>query len=219
MSDLEYLVSYGVGGEFGRFRSARPLECARGDRVVVRTHRGVEAGNVLRPAAAGHARFLPNTTVGQLLRPFGGEDAQAEQRWRDRGSAVWKRAAELAGEMGLPFEVLDVEVLLDGEHVVLHHLRGGECDVRPFVSTLTREFGLHVLLVDLSQQANPALNDEQEQSGHGCSSCGSDGGCGSGGCGSCGSGGCGSCSTAPTAPSSRFTELRELMERQRTSLL
>jgi hypothetical protein len=102
---------------------------------------------------------------------------------------------------------------------VLHHLRGAECDVRPFVSTLAREFGLHVLLVDLSQQGNTALDDEEESSDHGCGSCGSDGGCGRGGCGSCSSGGCGSCSGETAPAPSRFAQLRELMERQRTSLL
>jgi hypothetical protein len=219
MTEHEYLVAYGVGGEFGRFRSVRPLPYARGDRVVVRTHRGIESGRVLRATAEGHARFLPNTTVGQLLRPFEGSDARTERDLLERGSAVWSRAAALADAMGLPLEVLDVEVLLDGEHVVLHHLRGAECDVRPFVSTLSREFALHILVADLTQQGNPTLN-ETADSEHGCGSCGSDGSCGSGGgCGSCGSGGCGSCAAEAPPVSSQFAALRDQMEQQRTPLL
>ena len=69
MNELEYLVSYGLAGDFGRFRSLTPLVCRRGQRVVVRSHRGVEVGIVLRPATPRHASFLPNTTLGQLLTP------------------------------------------------------------------------------------------------------------------------------------------------------
>jgi hypothetical protein len=219
MGECEYLIGYGVAGEFGRFRSARPLACERGDRVVVRTHRGLESGRVLRPAAPGHARFLPNTTVGQLLRPYGPDDARAEAGLGDRAAAVLRRASELAGETGLPLEVLDVEVLLDGEHAVVHHLRWGECDVRPFVSTLAREFDVHVLLSDLTGTGGASAHEEEELAGHGCDS-GGCGSCGSGGCGSCGSGGgCGSCSAPAPSEMVRFAALREQMERQRTTLL
>jgi hypothetical protein len=219
MGECEYLVGYGVAGEFGRFRAARPLACARGDRVVVRTHRGVEAGHVLRAAAPGHARFLPNTTVGQLLRPYGPDDAIAEAGHGARAAAVLRRASELARETGSPLEVLDVEVLLDGEHAVVHHLRWGECDVRPFVSTLAREFDVHVLLSDLTGAGGDSPHDEEELADHGCGS-GGCGSCGSGGCESCGSGGeCGSCSAPAPSETVRFAALREQMERQRTSLL
>jgi hypothetical protein len=217
MNANEYLVGYGLTGEFGRFRPAGPLACERGDRVVVRTHRGVEAGHVLRAAEAGHARFLPNTTVGQLLRPFGEDDARAEADLGDRRCEIWCRASQLAEETNLPLQVLDVEILLDGEHVVLHHLRGADCDVRPFVSTLAREFDLHVLLADLTRSGEPAPREtEEEHAGHGCGSCGS-----GGGCGSCGSGGCGSCATVvpPAADAAYFAGLRQQMEQQRTPLL
>jgi hypothetical protein len=216
MGECEYLVGYGVAGEFGRFRSTRSLSCARGDRVVIRTHRGIEAGHVLRAAMPGHARFLPNTTVGQLLRPYGSTDASAETNLRERGFAILARASRLTEEMGLPVEMLDVEVLLDGEHVVLHHLRSSDCDVRPLVSTLSREFGLHVLLTDLTLDGGASLLEEQAAE-HECGSCGSDGSCGS--CGSGGGGGCGSCSTKSHSDSNHFADLRTQMERQRTPLL
>jgi hypothetical protein len=224
MSEHEYLIGYGLAGEFGRFRSALPLTCGRGDRVVVRTHRGIEAGHVLRAAVAGHARFLPNTTVGQLLRTFNSADVRAELSLRDRAPSIWSRAAQLAEELGLLIELLDVEILLDGEHAVLHHLRSGDCDLRPLVSTLAREFDIHVLLVDLANQANPETVDDELDTDHGCGSCSSEGGCSSGkcsegGCGSCGSGGCSSQAAAGATSVADFAALRERMEQQRTPLL
>jgi hypothetical protein len=177
-------------------------------------------GRVLRPAAPGHARFLPNTTVGALLRLATDEDDRAAASLAGRGREILGRAARLAGEMGLPLEVLEVEVFLDGEHAVLHHLRWGECDVRPFVSTLSREFAVHILLTDLTGAGGATELEEPEESAAGCGSCGS-GGCGSGGCGSCGEGGCGSCGTAnPQDVRAYFAGLRGRMEaRQRTPLL
>src|SRR5207248_222591 len=79
------------------------------------------------------------------------------------------RARALSAELALPLEVIDAEVLLDGAHAVLHHLRFADADVRPFVSTLAREFDLHIQLTDLTRSDVHA----EEEAEHGCGSCGS----------------------------------------------
>ena len=43
----EYLVSHGNAGEFGRFLTAGPFICRRGDCVVIESARGAELGVVL----------------------------------------------------------------------------------------------------------------------------------------------------------------------------
>jgi hypothetical protein len=150
--------------------------------------------------------------VGQLIRPFTAADVRTEIGLRDRVAAIWQRACQLADQMGLPLEILDAEPLLDGEHVVLHHLSGSDCDVRPFVSTLSREFSLQILLDDLTPTGQESQEHEEKSCGSGCGSCGSDGGCGS-----CGHG-CSSCGSK-TADAAYFAGLRSQMERQRTSLI
>jgi cell fate regulator YaaT (PSP1 superfamily) len=218
MEAQEYLVSFGLTGEFGRFRAAAPLVLRRGERVVVRGPRGVEIASVLREATTRHARFLPNTTVGQLLRRAGDADEDADSAMRTRGQQLFERGRQLAAELSLPLELVDVEVLLDGEHAVLHLLRWAEADVRPFVSTLSREFELHVTLADLSRPAESAGHeDEAEHAGCGRPNCGRKEG---GGCSTCGSDGCGSCGAAKSPDMTLyFAQLREQMERQRTTLL
>jgi hypothetical protein len=213
MDDLEFLLSYGRLGDFGRFRSGRPLGCRRGDRAVVRTHRGLEVGEVLREAVSGHAAFLPNTSVGQLLRLLTPDDETTFGQARQRGRGLWVRAAQLGQELDLPLEVIDAEVLLDGEHGVVHLLRGEECDVRPFVSTLSREFALHVALADLTCAVPEGLQDE-------AAGCGKEG-CGGGNCSSCGSGGgCGTCGTGkPQDVRAYFAGLRRQMDERRVTLL
>ena len=218
MDHFEYLLGYGLRGEFGRFRAARPLDCRRGDRAVVRSHRGLEVAEVLREAAPRHAHFLPNTSVGQLIRLITADDELTEAELRERAGEVLARGNRLAAEMGLPLEVLDVEMLLDREHAVVHHLRWAECDVRPFVSTLSREFELYITLVDLTATKD-AANHEGAEEPHGCGrpDCGRTEG---GGCSTCGSGGCGTCGSAnPRDVELHFAQLREQMERRRTALL
>jgi cell fate regulator YaaT (PSP1 superfamily) len=206
MEAQEYLASFGRSGEFGRFRAAAPLHLRRGERVVVRGARGVEIAEVLRQAAPGHAHFLPNTSAGQLLRRLLPADEQAESDMCVRAQQLFQRGGQLAAEMGLPLVLLDVEVLLDGEHAVLHHLRSADADVRPFVSTLSREFALHVTLIDLSRDREGAASEDD-------AGCGRPN-CGEGGCSSCGS--CGS--DLPENAALHFAQLREQMER-RTALL
>jgi hypothetical protein len=206
--DLEYLLSYGVGGDFGRFRAVRPIALKRGDRVAARSARGLEAAVVLCPATPRHARYLPNTTLGTLLHRLSPEEERTLHQQRGRSQQLLDRASQLAMELDLPLELLDAEVLLDGEHAVLHLLRWADCDVRPFVSTLSREFAVQLTLEDFTRP-----HEEEE---HGCGSCGS-GGCGSGGCGS---GGCGSCGSAkPEEVQAYFAGLRTQMEKQRVSLV
>ncbi len=217
MPYLEYLLNYGLAGDFGRFRAARPLELRRGTWAVVRSHRGLELGQILRPATPGLATFLPNTTVGELVRPATSDDEATAERCKAQGQEVCARGRALAESLGLPLELVDVEVLLDGTHAVLHALRSDACDVRPLVSTLTRETGLHVLLADMAG-VEEVQDQEPEHEDHGCGSCGSagGGGCGSGGCGS--GGGCGSCASSKSKPAAedaaRFAALREQMERR-----
>jgi cell fate regulator YaaT (PSP1 superfamily) len=218
MEAQEYLVSFGLTGEFGRFRATSPLALCRGERVVVRGPRGVETACVLREAAPGHAHFLPNTSVGQLLRRLTPADEQTERRLRDKGQQLFERGRQLAVELELPLELLDVEVLLDGEHALLHHLRWADADVRPFVSTLSREFALHIVLVDLTRPQEAAIHEESGEP-HDCGrpNCGRGA---DGDCGTCGSGGCNTCGSAePPDMQLYFAQLREQMERRRTALL
>ena len=203
MNDIgehEYLLGYGLLGDFGRFRPTRALTCRRGDRAVVRTCRGLEIGEVLCATKPRHAHFLPNNTVGTLLRLATSEDDLLVEELSARAMDFADDAAGRARELGLPLAVLDAELLLDREHAVLHFVRWEDCDVRPLVSSLSTHFALHVLLQDLTRA-------EVHEEEHSCGSCGS-----SGGCGDCGSGGCSTCGESkPEEVQAYFAGLREKM--------
>jgi hypothetical protein len=204
----DYLLSYGNAGDFGRFYSTAPLSLARGARAIIRSVRGLEFGTVLCPTNPAHATHLPNTSVGQLLRLATGDDERNALAMKARARDIFRQGRELAVNFGLPIELLDVEVLLDGEHAVLHHLRWAECDMRPLVSALSKKHDLHIELQDLSRIEEGCGRPDCGRGAGGCNSCGSDGGCGS----------CGSHTEAEVK--AYFGELREKMTTlKRTPLL
>jgi cell fate regulator YaaT (PSP1 superfamily) len=206
----EYLVSYGKAGDFGRFRPVRSLSCRRGDRAVLQTSRGREIGTVLCEARQGHALFLPNTSVGEILRLASAEDQELFDHLGERAQRLFADGQRLAREMELPVELLDAEILLDGEHAILHHLRWHECDVRPLVSTLSRAFELHIMLEVMD---TPPADMADEAHGCGKPNCGKADG---GSCASCGTGGgCSSCGLAGNEVQAYFAGLREQMADQR----
>jgi cell fate regulator YaaT (PSP1 superfamily) len=211
----EYLLSFGTVGDFGRFRPLRLLTCRRGDRAVVRTYRGMELATVLCDAAPGHALFLPNNSVGELLRLAEAEDEAVAVQLRGRSEEFLQRAQMLASTQRLPLEILDIDILLDNQHAVVQYLSWEEFDPRPFVSQLSTQFDLHVELHRLSSPQEPAEDDV----GCGKPDCGKGEG---GGCSNCGTGGgCTTCGSAKAEDvQTYFAGLRENLEREsRTPLL
>jgi hypothetical protein len=213
----EYLVSYGNAGDFSRFRAAAACAYRRGDRVVVRSHQGLELGVVMCPTTPGHARYLSDRGVGDLLRRATPDDERVAQQAREQGERLFDEARRLAADMALPLEILDVEVLFDGRQAIIQHVRREDCDYRPLVSSLSRKFDLLLIMQNL---ALPMELDEEE---HGCGR--PDCGKGAGGCSTCSSGG--GCSTGHCSSGVKQEEitaylagLRDQMEaRGRTPLL
>ncbi len=214
----EYLVSYGNNGEFGRFTASETLACRRGDALVIETNRGLELGRVIRSAGPEHARLLGSGPAGRILRRPDPADLQLRERLRLRGQQLFLDARAQAANLGLPMEILDAEILLDGRQAVLHVLRWGDALPHQLAESLSEAHGLLTVIHDL---ALPASKEETEpvDAGHGCGS----GGCGSGGCGSgsggCSSGGCGSCSSGGCSTSSHDSHHHESERERSISLL
>jgi hypothetical protein len=199
---VAYLVNHGTAAFVSRCTAPPGGVFARGDRVVLRGRRGVEAGVVLCEVP-GDA-----PADGELLRGLTEDDESALSRVEGIGRRLFDDAARLAGELGLPIAVLDVEVLLDGGQAVLHAVHWAECDASPLFERLSENHGLRVTLLDLTHRPAPE---------HG--GCGKPG-CGNGGCDSCGSGGCssGGCSSGKVKSADEMTAyfagLRRQMEQQ-----
>jgi hypothetical protein len=186
MAHSEFLLGYGTVGDFGRFRADQPFRCRRGDRAVIRSHRGLELGVVMRPVETASDKLLADRFVGQLLRLATREDEQTAARLEARCREVFLQSRQLASKLNLPLELLDAEMLFDEDQVILHYLRWAECDPRPLLDAISDRYRLLVTLHDLGLP-----HQDEDDLG----SCGS-GSCGAGNCGSCASGRCGTCGSA-----------------------
>lgn len=185
-----YLLNYGNFGDFAPFVSDEPLPCRRGDRLVVRSPRGQEIGVVMRMAPESADPYLKDHFIGQILRRATPGDEELALRMRKKSQRLFDESRQVQSRLGLPLEILDAEILLDGRQAVLHYLRCAECDPRPLMEHIAEEYRLLVTLHDL---ALPKVKEEEVGAQHG--SCG-EGNCGSGGgCGSCGTGGCSTCTS------------------------
>ena len=217
MNTQEYLVSHGCAGDFGRFREVTPLECRRGDRVVVRSQRGLEMGTVLCDATEGHGQLLARTFLGELLRHANADDQTTAERLALRTQQFFEDARRLAAESNLPVELLDAEILLDGRHALVHHLRWADFNAGLFVHELSRRHDCEVTLYDLAMPTETPSEggcgrpDCGKTSGAGgCTTCGTGGGCGSG---------CGSAAQAKELQTYFASLRREMDERHRLPLL
>jgi len=116
-----YLVRYGLRGQVGRFGSIRQINCQRGDRVVVHTDRGIEAGELLVPATefSTSDRHPP---AGELLRLLTNEDQRVLAALGAREVAIVSRCRQAISERGLSMEIVESETLLDARTTILYFI-------------------------------------------------------------------------------------------------
>lgn len=208
MADSAYLIRYGVMGYVGRFRASTECESwgplRRGQSVVIRSDRGIELGEVLIPLdESGAARARP-ADEQQVIRPAGADDlvrARDAEALRADRLAACRRVLE---DEGWPWDVIDVEPLLEGGVTVIQYLGPHQLDAAAVRARFRMTCEFDVVLEPVG-----ADRAEADAIGGGCGS----GGCGSGGCGSkaagggCGSstshGGCASCGLSRKATGRR----------------
>lgn len=152
----EYLVSHGAA--IGRGASAPPL--VRGDRVVLRSARGLEVGEVLCEAGPDVPEVVPAVEV---LRPATPDDVAADARSRRLAAELLAEVQRLIDAASLPLLPLDAAVSLDATSAEVEVLRWEACEVTPLREQLQRAFGFNV-----------TLRDRSKADDHGCG-----GGCGS----------------------------------------
>jgi hypothetical protein len=210
----QYLVSHGKSGGFGRFAATQPLDLARGDRVIIRTARGLEIGTVLCLASERQVQILARTSPGWIERPVEPADDEAQRRLQRLGQQMFDHARASAGRLQLAVEIVDIDMLLDGSAAIIQFLGPEAVDCTPLLHELESEFGLTVLLENLA-----ALSPDVEDNEHGCGK--PDCGQMNGGCASCSTtGGCSACGGGKVDMAAYFSHLRSKMdERMRTPLL
>jgi cell fate regulator YaaT (PSP1 superfamily) len=136
----KYIVRYGAMRLLGVLSSRGGAVYVRGTRVIARTNRGLEAGDVLCEATETAVGQLASPTQGQILREMSPEDLNERKHIdssaRDELDVCRKHVVKL----GLPMQLVDVEHLFGGERVIVYYLAEGRVDFRELVKRLASEF-------------------------------------------------------------------------------
>ncbi len=117
-----HLVRVGVLAQVGRFTSVDAVRYPRGSRVVVRTARGLELGEVLSEPDQ-HDR---GSSDGSILRGVTVEDRLLEARLEKNRQSAYEACVAHLAEARSAVVLIDVEQLFDARTLVFYFL--GEMD-------------------------------------------------------------------------------------------
>jgi cell fate regulator YaaT (PSP1 superfamily) len=112
----------------------------RGTRVIARTSRGLESGEVLCEATEQAIEQLRDPDNGQILRVMTADDEKELYRIAGRRHADWDLCDERVRGSGLDMRLVDVERIFGGERIIVYYLAENRVDFRDLVKTLAGEF-------------------------------------------------------------------------------
>jgi cell fate regulator YaaT (PSP1 superfamily) len=133
-----YVVRYGQMRYLGEYMGLAGQEHPRGQRVVVRSDRGTELGEVLTPATDRTALFLENPVRGEILRAATTEDLAAESVMAEQKEHGFATCREFIAKRRLQMDLVDVETIFGRERTVFYYLAEKRVDFRELVKDLAR---------------------------------------------------------------------------------
>ncbi len=135
-----YIVRYGNMRLVGVFTPTGEQQYARGVDVIVRTDRGLEAGQVLCEGTPQAVEGLKEPGQGQILRAMTADDAHEASRIHDHERDEYDVCLRSIDKLGLEMRLVDVEHVFGGERIIVYYLADGRVDFRELVTVLAGEF-------------------------------------------------------------------------------
>ncbi|MEO1128279.1 MAG: regulatory iron-sulfur-containing complex subunit RicT [Planctomycetota bacterium] len=171
-------------GEFPYKGDAKP---GCGSKLVVRTFRGIELGEMLTSTCpnAGCSKSVtrkemlqyidnsggkdyPFYTDGRVLRVATVDDLNEQRRVESRKPEMRKTAQRLADGIGLEIKVIEVEPILGGERVTVFFSAEDRVDFRELVQELSREFSTRIEMRQIGARDEARLTADYERCGQHC---------------------------------------------------
>ncbi|HEY1067051.1 MAG TPA: regulatory iron-sulfur-containing complex subunit RicT [Pirellulales bacterium] len=135
-----YVVRCGSMRSLGVFTTPRGDAYLRGAKVVARTDRGQEIGEVLCEATDATLAQMQDPGRGQILRAMSTDDERELMRIRAATRAEFESCRRTIDELKLDMDLVDVEHLFGGERIVFYYLSENRVDFRELVKRLAAEF-------------------------------------------------------------------------------
>lgn len=167
-----HLVRYSLLGHVGRFVAADAVRYPRTSRVIVRSVRGLEVGEVLAepdPAA------LVEEPHGQILRKMTVEDELLVARLEKHRHSAFDACSALLAEHKVPASLMDVEHLFDGSGLYFYFLGEVPAEVERLTAKLASEYETAIefrkFAETLAEGCGPGCGTEEAMGQGGCDSC------------------------------------------------
>ncbi|MFM7807846.1 MAG: hypothetical protein ACKPEA_07920, partial [Planctomycetota bacterium] len=183
------VVRFGARRMVGEFPYAGGAKPGCGSKLVVRTPRGTELGEMLTTTCSNGGcgkivsrsqllkyiensggKDYPFTNEGEVLRVAEPADLEAWSRLQASTRARRDRAVEIARGFALPLKVVELEAILGGESLTLHWMSMEETapDVAPLLQALTEAFGGPVVGQQIGARDEARLVADYEKCGQHC---------------------------------------------------
>lgn len=136
----DYVVRYGAMRFLGVFSPGAGREYRRGAKVIARTDRGLEAGEVLCEATPDAVGRLKDPGGGQILREMLTEDHNELARMQQQARHELDVCEQHVARLNLNMQLVDAEHIFGGERIVIYYLAETRIDFRELVRLLASEF-------------------------------------------------------------------------------
>src|SRR5262245_13949578 len=170
-----HVVRVGAMGQVGRFRAVDAVLYPRHSRVIVRTRRGLEIGEVL--AATDNdddGRLFPD---GEILRGMTVEDELLQARLEKHRQEAYQACATLLQDKRLSATLVDVEHLFDGQGLFFYFLGEVTPELEAYTRRLADTYEAKVqfrkFTETLIEGCGPGCGTEEAKGQGGCESCSS----------------------------------------------
>ena len=171
-------------GEYPYDGDAKP---GCGSKLVVRTPRGTELGEMLTTTCGNGGcgksvsrsemlnyiensggRDYPFQTNGEILRVATVEDLNRAAGCADKARASLGRVREIAADAKFPAKIVDLELTLDESLLLVYYLCDERIDFRELAQTLAREFSCRIEMRQVGARDEARLVADYERCGQHC---------------------------------------------------
>jgi cell fate regulator YaaT (PSP1 superfamily) len=137
---MHWILRHGVMRFLGDFEAGEGVACGRGSRVLTRTERGLEVGDVLCEVTPRAMAMITEPTHGQIVRLLTPDDQTVADGLKEKERMEFEACTRFVQQRQLQMALVDVEHLFGGERIVFYFLSEKRVDFRELVKDLAREF-------------------------------------------------------------------------------
>jgi cell fate regulator YaaT (PSP1 superfamily) len=179
------LIRYGRMGAMGWFEHSESHLPRIHTRVVIKTERGLEMGEVVGPYCykAGQFRlneeqvekYYQDSGAEQVIEAGGtferfatAQDIHEEEKLNESAKEELECCRKYVKEMNLPMKVVGVEHIFGGERIIFFFIADGRVDFRELVKRLAKEYQTRIEMRQIGSRDEARLVGDYETCGLEC---------------------------------------------------